>query len=122
MFYSSFSRGYGSVQASLAQADAAAAASDAREAQTSTELMKHDINRLLMITEALWMLLKQQHGYTDDDLKKVITEIDLRDGVLDGKSSKAATVSCPGCGRPNSTKHALCIYCGKPIPTTLFGR
>ena len=44
-----------------------------------------DIERLLMITEALWMLLKKEHGYTDDVLLQRIREIDLRDGELDGR-------------------------------------
>src|SRR5690242_15381797 len=49
------------------------------------EFMQQDIERLMMITEAMWMLLQRAHGYTDTDLKNLINEIDLRDGVLDGR-------------------------------------
>jgi len=60
MFYPMLSSGlhtYGTIL--NLQSDTNAARADAREAQTATELMKHDINRLLMITEALWGFLKK---------------------------------------------------------------
>ena len=57
-----------------ASATATAAASSAREASTSVELLSHDVDRLLMITEALWTLMKQEHGYTDAVLTKLIGE------------------------------------------------
>jgi hypothetical protein len=80
--------------------------------------MQHDIERLLMITEALWLFIKTQHNYTDEDLVKVITEIEMRDSQL----PKHQPVTCPACGRVNSGKRDLCIYCGKPIPMDPFAR
>lgn len=124
MFYPMLSD-YGSfAAASQAQSDAISAQADAREARTETELMRHDIDRLLMITEALWICLKKQHGYSDEDLTKVVTEIDMRDGRLDGKSAAAGkpTVTCPGCGKINSAKRPACMYCGAVLPVTLFVR
>ena len=77
MFYPSlYGGGLSNLSASL---EAGQARADAREAQTGVELMQHDIERLLMITEALWLFIKTQHNYTDEDLVKVIMDIELRD-------------------------------------------
>ena len=86
MFYPSL---IGSAVANSAQAGAArVTAQDAQRkaasAEEKVEVIKSDIERLLMITEALWMILKKEGGYADADLTSLITEIDLRDGRLDG--------------------------------------
>jgi hypothetical protein len=121
MFYSSSPFGYGSnINSSMAQLDASNARADAREAVTETELLRHDVDRLLMITEALWSFLKKEHGYTDEALMGAVKAIDLRDGRLDGRVTPAPAAPCPGCGRINSAKRAVCIYCGKPLPVNLF--
>lgn len=56
------------------------AASEAREkvqdAANQVAYMKQDIERLLMITEALWTLLQRAYGYTEEELTNLITEID----------------------------------------------
>jgi hypothetical protein len=122
MFYPSLSGGWSAYgAASDAAASASSAATDAREAKAATESMQHDIDRLLMITEALWGFLKQQHGYSDEDLVQAIKEIDMRDGMLDGRA-KRGPVTCPACGRANSGKRPMCIYCGKAVPASPFAR
>ena len=110
---------YGSLQNN---AEAASARADAREAKTETELMRADIERLLMITEALWTFLKKEHGYSDTELVEAITQIDMRDGVLDGKVAKTLPPPCPSCGRISGKSRPVCIYCGKPVPITPFAR
>ena len=115
------SSGFGSsINSGLAQADATNARSEAREAKSETELMRHDVDRLLMITEALWTFLKKEHGYSDEDLANAVKEIDLRDGQLDGRAEQPQASPCPNCGRINSARRSLCIYCGQPLPVTLF--
>ena len=103
-------------------ADVTAAEGAAREARTDVELLKHDVNRLLLITEALWTFLKRQHGYTDDDLRNLIQEIDLRDGKPDAQTAKEQPLQCPKCGRPNAAKRAFCMYCGTALQGNLFAR
>jgi hypothetical protein len=78
--------------------------------------------RLLMITEAFWTLLKEQHGYTDTDLAKLIAEIDLRDGRLDGRVASGPPQPCPYCGHTLAKKRPFCIYCGKPVAPDPFAR
>ena len=118
MFYpmmvgSGFSGGYNS-------ATATAAENAAREARTDAELLQHDVHRLLLITEALWMLMKQEHGYADEVLTKLIEEIDGRKVIVDGITAKAPPQACPTCGKLNAAKRLFCIYCGKPILTNPF--
>ena len=52
--------------ASHVSADHAKARAD--EVRHAAEFMQSDIERLLMITEALWSMVKEHHGYTDDEL------------------------------------------------------
>ncbi len=102
--------------------EAREASRKAREASTQVDLLKRDVNRLLMITEALWLLLQKAHGYTDDELRALITQIDLRDGRLDGRVKETETLLCPACKRPVSYKYNACIYCGQLMEQDPFGR
>ncbi len=99
------------------------ARSAARRAATDVAIMQGEIERLLMITEALWGMLKEQNAFDDDELVRRITEIDLRDGKLDGRvSKKEEPRRCPTCNRVLSKKRPLCIYCGTAVRTAPFGR
>ena len=63
MFYTMLSGRPNYYAATQNDATANAARAEAREAKTETDLMRADIERLIMITEALWTLLKKEHGY-----------------------------------------------------------
>ena len=118
--FSSGSSFYDKVATAQAQAAANRAQSDADVARSETERLRHDVDRLLMITEALWSFLKKEHGYTDEELVKAVTDIDLRDGRLDGRAEQPKAAPCPTCGRVNSAQRTRCIYCGEALPVTLF--
>jgi hypothetical protein len=116
MFYSSLSGmglASGKGQAAYDLDEARSVASDAK---SEADVLKHDIDRLMMITEALWTFLKKEHGYSDDDLVKAIGDIDLRHSGAD----KDAQEKCPTCGRMVSAHRRLCLYCGSPVPQSLF--
>ena len=98
------------------------AQAEAARATTEVRLLKHHIERILMITEALWDMVKEQHGYTDDDLVKRVQQIDMRDGRLDGRVAPSGVRSCPSCKRPTSGRHVMCIYCGRAVSGDLFQR
>jgi t-SNARE complex subunit (syntaxin) len=69
------------------------------------------LDRLTLITAALWEIVQERHGVTEVDLAKKMLEIDVRDGVQDGKLGYEPT-KCKSCGRTISTKHMSCLYCG----------
>lgn len=91
--------------------------------QSDVGLLRFDVERLLMITEALWSILKENHGYSDDELMKRVAAIDMRDGALDGRVATVESPICPQCKRSHLAKHRpFCLYCGAQISTDLFRR
>jgi hypothetical protein len=105
-----------------AELSAQAAKMQAASAEQQIAGVSHDIERLLMITEALWILLKKERGYTDADLVRLVSEIDLRDGSLDGRVARKPPQSCSHCSRPLAKSRPLCIYCGEPVQPDPFSR
>lgn len=71
------------------------------------------LDRLVLVCMAMWSLLKEKTGMTEEDLLKRVQEIDLSDGQLDGKV-RPPHVTCQSCGRMMSPRHLKCIYCGVP--------
>jgi hypothetical protein len=69
------------------------------------------LDQLTLINMALWSLLKERTGLTEEDLARRMQEIDLSDGQLDGKVRVPVT-SCPRCQRAVSRKHNRCLFCG----------
>jgi hypothetical protein len=110
---------------SAAARNAAAGAQAAgRKSDAENTILRAEIERLLMITEALWEFLKQEHGYSDEDLIKRIAEIDIRDGKLDGRvhPESSGPKECPDCGRPIGRRRPTCLYCGTPLVRGPFDR
>ena len=83
----------------------------ARDAQRQAEFHEDRLNRLTLICQALWELLRDRGELTEEDLITKISEIDLRDGRADGKISKQIK-HCPKCDRVMSPRHQKCMYCG----------
>jgi hypothetical protein len=103
----------------MATRDAARAGSKADRLAIENKVLQANIEKSMLISEALWELLRDRAKLTDADLHKKIHEIDMRDGVLDGKNQRQA-VECPDCGRKVSPRHPACIYCGRVIDTSAF--
>jgi hypothetical protein len=72
------------------------------------------INRLLLVVEALWELLKQQ-GWTDEHLIAKIQELDEADGVVDGAHTPRP-VKCAKCDSMVEAGRKSCAFCGEPVP------
>jgi hypothetical protein len=69
--------------------------------------------RMNLVTNALWQLLKAHTGLTDADLKKYVEKVDLSDGVRDGKVSRSkGAMDCPHCSRRVLTSATVCAWCG----------
>lgn len=99
------------------------AARTAADMRAQNESIRFDVEKLFMITQALWTFLQEEHGYSDDELIQRIQEIDLQDGQLDGKLAKAPNrPQCPQCGRKLIGKRPVCLYCGTEVALNPFTR
>lgn len=106
----------------MGQRSAARAASHARGAATAAasttagQLYDLDrrIDRLLLVTDAMWSLLREQ-GFTDEQLAERIRQLDEEDGILDG-IRRHKPVRCPACESVNEPGRSGCVICGKELP------
>ena len=76
--------------------------------------LQNRLDRLHLITQALWELTREKLSLSDEDLTKLIEDIDLRDGARNGKVAVKA-VMCPDCKKPASVRTDICLYCGKEV-------
>jgi len=89
---------------------------------TEVRRLEQRCDRLALVCQALWELLRERADLGDQDLVTRIREVDLRDGTADGRMTPVA-VECPSCHRPSSSRRDECLYCGSPLPTrTLLER
>jgi hypothetical protein len=79
-----------------------------------TGQLQSQIDGLLLLTQAMWELMQERSGLSEEDLRQRMEEIDLRDGVRDGRMGPAK-VSCPSCNRTNNDRRTHCIYCGSAL-------
>lgn len=107
---------FGAAQDSYYSAQAAnqaqAASSRATDAITRARDLQQKVDQLVLACMAMWSLLKDKTGLTEQELIQKIQEIDLSDGRLDGKV-RVNVATCPSCGRAMSRTHGRCLFCGK---------
>lgn len=82
--------------------------------------LEHEVERLRLLSQAMWELLREKLGVEDADLEKKAQEIDLRDGIQDEKISRVP-LRCPRCGRISSSRHWKCLYCGLEFEKPVMG-
>ena len=84
---------------------------DRRTLGTIREL-EDRVDRLSMICCAMWTILQAHTDASDDQLLKLVQELDLTDGYADGKAQIKQVSDCVQCGRPVAIRHVRCLYCG----------
>jgi len=77
------------------------------------------LDRAMLTMEALWSLLRDRVGITEDELRDRIMDIDLTDGALDGKVRRPPR-ECPACKRKVPHRLNQCMYCGAEAPRDPF--
>jgi hypothetical protein len=105
---------------SAANAGAAARAKNkADSVARQVKVMEANLAKTLLVCEAMWEFIRKEHGLTETDLNKMMYDIDMRDGQLDGKNQRKIS-ECPDCGRKVSPRHPACIYCGRIMDSSAF--
>ena len=94
-----------------AKATAAQAEQNAGKVYETIRHLELRLEKLTLVSRALWTFVKERSNLTEEDLFKRVSEIDLSDGALDGKV-KHPPADCRSCGRKLSRRHLQCIYCG----------
>ncbi len=94
-----------------AQVDAARSGARADVAAEQVRRLEDRLDKLTLVCMALWSLLAEQLDLSEERLMERVKEIDLRDGVPDGKVTREVA-RCPKCNRVMSPRHKRCIYCG----------
>lgn len=99
------------------QLDSIEAKSKANEANTNILFLRQKVDKLMLITEAMWSILKETTKCTDEELKERMRQLELKDDKLDVKASK-----CSKCGKILQKNMPSCIYCGTQNEQEVFSR
>ena len=111
-----FSRLYETPGLSVAESKAESAHEHAERVRSELHDLKRRCDALTMGCQAMWELLRDNSGLSDETILEKIREIDLRDGATDGKISETAMKQCAGCGHVTHAARQICLYCGAPLP------
>lgn len=93
-----------------------AAAFGVRAAQNSAYELTDRMDKLVLVCQAIWSLLMEHTELTEADLLQRVTDLDLKDGQLDGKIIKGI-VKCKKCDSAISHKFSKCLFCGQQYET-----
>jgi hypothetical protein len=110
LFWDVHRRSQSTSSASDMTADSSLAGS--RRAENAIAELEGRVDRLSMICCAMWTVIQAQSGVGDEELLKLVQELDLSDGEIDGKARLEQVQDCAVCHRPVARRHLRCLYCG----------
>jgi hypothetical protein len=79
------------------------------------EQLERRVNRLSLLCQAMWEMLRERAECTDDQLAAKVLEVDLRDGRNDSRIDTQIS-ECPSCGRNTNSRRSTCVICGAELP------
>ena len=83
------------------------------EAGRSIAELEDSVRRLSLLCSAMWSLLKEATGLTDEKLAARIRELE---GESKGPAAiRPSTRRCPNCGKVNEDRRKRCLYCGHAL-------
>ncbi len=114
------SSGYGSSRLQQQQVMNNHRAEVSREALTderriTTEMLQDKLEKMQLVNEALWEIVKASTGATDDNLRAWIAHLDGEDGQVDGRRVHRAEM-CNSCQSRVPVGSPICVYCSEPAP------
>jgi hypothetical protein len=79
--------------------------------QTDIRNLAERIDQLTLVCRAMHEMLVHSGAYTDEAIKQKVLEIDMRDGVKDGKFTPPPK-KCPKCDAMICRRFNRCLFCG----------
>jgi len=84
--------------------------------------VEHKLETLELACAAMWEIVREKLGVTEDELKAKMHEIHARDGEINGRIAAHATEVCPHCHHKLLTRGGkVCVWCGEALPVVPFG-
>lgn len=84
---------------------------EAAARRRTTADLEDRLDRLSLVCMAMWSLLQDKTGVTEEELLDRVRTLDLIDGVEDKKATRTVA-RCGRCQRTMSNRHRRCLYCG----------
>lgn len=82
--------------------------------------LRERVDQLELLNKAMLELLLAKDVLSQDELSVMLQQIDLLDGIEDGKISPkvhARAPTCGSCGRYVNPRRSACVYCGTALGT-----
>ena len=73
--------------------------------------LEEKVDKLALICRAMFELMQESSGISEEQLRSKIVEVDSRDGQVDNRMTRRAT-KCPKCEAMMSPKFGRCLFCG----------
>ena len=89
-------------------------ASQQSSSRAELQSLKRQVTKVSLVSQALYELVKEETGITDERLRRKISEVDLRDGSEDGEL-KACPLRCPKCQNTMTAGALFCQFCGAKV-------
>jgi hypothetical protein len=80
-------------------------------ARDAASRLEEKVDKLALISCAMFELMQESSGISEEQLRKKIVEVDLRDGQADNRMTARAK-KCPKCEAMISPKFGRCLFCG----------
>lgn len=90
---------------------------DAKQLQSKVRVLELQCERLTLAAMAMAEILRDRLGVTEYEIEAKLTEIDLRDGRLDGQFSPKPE-PCQKCRQTNAASRRHCLYCGAALTSS----
>src|SRR5687768_11321747 len=86
----------------------------ANESLNRTDDTVQRLERLALLCQAMWEMLRERVEFSDDQLAAKVREVDLRDGREDGRRGERV-LECPHCRNSVNSQSPRCVVCGQVV-------
>lgn len=86
-----------------------------QEANRRIHMLENELNNLKLATEALWEVVRDGRGYSDDVLTNRMNDLRFSKPIHKQGASNDGMTTCGECEHPVSSKRPTCVYCGAKV-------